>query len=79
MSDEKPVTLATAGKPGSRCPICRRPTQRETRPFCSPRCRDIDLSRWLGGVYAVPKVELDEGDEDLLEDLARAAEREEGP
>lgn len=36
------------------CPICAGPTARNMRPFCSKRCADIDLGRWLGGVYAVP-------------------------
>jgi uncharacterized protein len=37
-----------------RCPICGRPRVPEYRPFCSARCRDIDLGRWFGEVYAVP-------------------------
>lgn len=36
------------------CPICRKPSRADTAPFCSPRCADVDLGRWLGGVYAVP-------------------------
>lgn len=40
-------------KRGSRCPICRKPADAENRPFCSRRCADIDLSRWLGGGYAI--------------------------
>jgi hypothetical protein len=40
------------------CPICGKPLTRAYRPFCSPRCRDIDLGRWLRGVY---RVETDEG------------------
>jgi endogenous inhibitor of DNA gyrase (YacG/DUF329 family) len=35
------------------CPICRKPVRQEFRPFCSRRCADVDLHRWLGGVYAV--------------------------
>lgn len=46
------------------CPICGKPGQHEMRPFCSKRCADVDLSRWLGGVYAVPAQEPMEGDED---------------
>lgn len=38
----------------SRCPICARPSVKEYRPFCSRRCGDIDLGRWLGGHYAIP-------------------------
>jgi hypothetical protein len=30
------------------------------RPFCSKRCADVDLHRWLGGVYAIPAAEADE-------------------
>ena len=37
-----------------RCPICRKPAAGEFRPFCSRRCADIDLNRWLSGVYAIP-------------------------
>ena len=37
-----------------RCPICGKPAAEKLRPFCSRRCADIDLNRWLSGVYAVP-------------------------
>ncbi|MGY3530519.1 DNA gyrase inhibitor YacG [Bradyrhizobium embrapense] len=36
------------------CPICGKPAQQAFRPFCSPRCRDVDLNRWLTGRYVVP-------------------------
>ena len=36
------------------CPICGKPTSEATRPFCSPRCRDVDLNRWLKGTYVIP-------------------------
>jgi uncharacterized protein len=39
---------------GGRCPICKAPTDTAYRPFCSARCRDVDLARWLGGTYAIP-------------------------
>ncbi|MDJ0512594.1 MAG: DNA gyrase inhibitor YacG [Methyloceanibacter sp.] len=38
----------------SRCPICRKPTVKAHRPFCSKRCAEIDLGRWLKGGYVVP-------------------------
>ena len=44
------------------CPICRKPAAEPFRPFCSRRCADVDLNRWLSGVYAVPVKE--EEDED---------------
>ena len=37
-----------------RCPICGKPTAPDFRPFCSKRCADVDLGRWLRGDYAVP-------------------------
>nr|WP_246423571.1 DNA gyrase inhibitor YacG [Roseospira goensis] len=36
------------------CPVCGKPTAARYRPFCSRRCADVDLSRWLGGGYVVP-------------------------
>lgn len=36
------------------CPICRKATVAAYRPFCSRRCADIDLRRWLTEGYAVP-------------------------
>ena len=36
------------------CPICGKPQAQATRPFCSSRCRDVDLNRWLKGSYVIP-------------------------
>lgn len=35
------------------CPECGRPSVREAYPFCSPRCKSVDLNRWLSGAYAI--------------------------
>ena len=40
--------------PARPCPICGKAQTVSHRPFCSKRCADIDLGRWLKGVYAVP-------------------------
>ncbi len=48
------------------CPICRRPAVERYRPFCSKRCADIDLNRWLSGAYVLP------GNADAEEDGASA-------
>ncbi|ARJ69706.1 DNA gyrase inhibitor YacG [Paracoccus contaminans] len=37
-----------------RCPVCARPPDTKYRPFCSRRCADLDLARWLRGDYAIP-------------------------
>lgn len=55
----------TAGTPkqsGGRCPICSAPAAQHWRPFCSRRCTDLDLGRWLTGAYAIPS------DEDLSQE-----------
>ena len=57
MNDtERSATAAPA------CPICGKPRDETYKPFCSKRCADIDLNRWLSGVYAVPV--KDDEDED---------------
>ncbi|MGH1591671.1 DNA gyrase inhibitor YacG [Methylobacterium phyllosphaerae] len=44
------------------CPICRKPATPEFQPFCSQRCADVDLGRWLNERYAIPEdIESDEG------------------
>jgi endogenous inhibitor of DNA gyrase (YacG/DUF329 family) len=45
------------------CPICGRPAAETFRPFCSRRCADVDLNRWLSGVYAIQVSEDEEEDE----------------
>ncbi len=47
------------------CVICSKPQTAANSPFCSPRCADIDLGRWLSGSYAIPVVN-DDDDEDGL-------------
>jgi len=50
-------------KPATACPICGKPVAERYRPFCSRRCADVDLHRWLSGSYAVPVTEDEEEDE----------------
>jgi endogenous inhibitor of DNA gyrase (YacG/DUF329 family) len=45
------------------CPICGKLAIPASRPFCSPRCADVDLNRWLSGVYAV-RITQGEDDEE---------------
>jgi endogenous inhibitor of DNA gyrase (YacG/DUF329 family) len=46
-----------------KCPICGRPTEAPFRPFCSRRCADLDLQRWLSGRYVIPAVDDEREDE----------------
>ena len=50
---------ADAGKKSTlkRCPECGKQTVEIYKPFCSKRCADIDLHRWMKGQYAIPVVE----------------------
>ena len=52
-----------AAMPASaKCPICGKPVVQQNQPFCSKRCADVDLNRWLSGVYSVPVVEAEDED-----------------
>ena len=50
------------------CPICARPTDPDYRPFCSRRCADVDLGKWLTGSYAIPVTAEDDEDGETPED-----------
>jgi endogenous inhibitor of DNA gyrase (YacG/DUF329 family) len=50
---------AKAGK-AKPCPVCGKPATDASRPFCSERCRDVDLNRWLSDSYAIPGKEDDD-------------------
>ncbi|ACK49727.1 protein of unknown function DUF329 [Methylocella silvestris BL2] len=54
----------SAPQPRRPCPICGKPAVAAMRPFCSKRCADVDLHRWLGGVYAIPASETEEAAKD---------------
>jgi uncharacterized protein len=57
--------MASTNPPGTtaKCPVCDRTAVLQYRPFCSRRCADVDLSRWLRGGYAIPDAESEDGDE----------------
>ena len=46
------------------CPICGKPATEASKPFCSERCRDVDLNRWLSGSYAIAGRPDEDGDEE---------------
>jgi endogenous inhibitor of DNA gyrase (YacG/DUF329 family) len=52
-----------AVSPPRPCPICGKPVVPQHRPFCSARCAQIDLGRWLKGDYSIPTDEAPEGDD----------------
>lgn len=52
MADE-PIPLPPRRRGDRGCPICGRPADAAHRPFCSARCRQVDLARWFAGSYRV--------------------------
>ena len=53
------ASVKASAKP---CPICGKPATEASRPFCSERCRDVDLNRWLSGSYVIPAASNDDED-----------------
>lgn len=61
MAKAKVVPL----RPTRPCPICGKPSSQQYHPFCSARCADIDLNRWLSGRYVIPAESVeDEAEEE---------------
>lgn len=58
---KSPEIRMASGKSGAgKCPTCKAPTNATYKPFCSKRCADVDLHRWLAEGYAIPAVETDD-------------------
>ena len=53
----------------SQCPICGKPAAADYRPFCSRRCADVDLGRWLTEGYRIPAESEDEAEDAAENDL----------
>ena len=47
----------------AKCPTCGKPATAKAKPFCSKRCADIDLGRWLNEDYRVPTNEFSDDGE----------------
>ena len=78
MAQSKPGPLPTAPR-GARCPVCSAPSDPAARPFCSVRCADVDLSRWLRGAYAIPSQQDDDEDGDDAQAVPRPGTGENNP
>lgn len=59
MTAQKRPDPAAAARP---CPICGKPAAPAYKPFCSKRCADVDLQRWLSGAYVIPGEPEGEGE-----------------
>lgn len=52
-TDSQKAAKKAAAKAGAKCAICGKPVEPRYRPFCSQRCQQIDLGRWLGETYRI--------------------------
>lgn len=66
------MTAKTTRTP--KCTICNHPQQAKFRPFCSPRCADVDLHRWLTGGYRIPTDET-ASPEEMMEAMPTASDQ----
>jgi uncharacterized protein len=57
MNQDLPAALPSPPRP---CPNCGKPAVARHRPFCSARCADLDLGRWLNGDYRIATAEPEE-------------------
>ncbi|MEM1284476.1 MAG: DNA gyrase inhibitor YacG [Pseudomonadota bacterium] len=53
------------------CPICKEPARDPHTPFCSARCQQVDLNRWLSGSYVIGQAS--ESDEDSADDTTNGS------
>ena len=68
MQDPPPSSPAKSKT--RKCPQCGKPRVEAFRPFCSARCRDLDLGKWLNGSYSIPEKD-DEYDDQMPPEGAR--------
>lgn len=57
------------------CPICAKAAVQEYRPFCSKRCADIDLGRWMSGSYAIPGEPVDPSNLEAMDPAQRGDDK----
>jgi len=56
-------TMEHMSRKRGKCPICGKATVESYRPFCSKRCAEVDLARWLRGDYRIATDERPKGDD----------------
>ena len=53
------------------CPICGKEAEKRYRPFCSRRCADLDLAKWMSGSYAIPSEDPEDAEESARQSTDR--------
>ena len=64
MRSRAKVSMSASTPETRKCALCGKPQDQAYRPFCSKRCSDIDLGRWLKGGYSIPARPEDEAGND---------------
>ena len=65
MTDGSSTPPLRAVRIEAKCPVCGKPAVAALRPFCSKRCTNIDLGRWLKEGYRIPTHEGPSEDEEV--------------
>ena len=66
---DKPLHLKIVKKHSQKaaCPLCEQPAKAPHTPFCSRRCAQLDLGKWLTGDYTIPAHEaMEDSDVEML-------------
>ena len=68
MANKPPHLKIVKGHPQkATCPLCQQPAEALYRPFCSRRCAQLDLGKWLTGNYVIPAHEaMEDSDVEML-------------
>ena len=68
MANKPPHLKIVKGHPQkATCPLCHQSAEALYRPFCSRRCAQLDLGKWLTGGYAIPAHEaMEDSDVETL-------------
>ena len=68
MADKPPhLKIVKGHSQKAACPLCQQPAEVLYRPFCSRRCAELDLGKWLTGGYAIPAHEsMEDSDVETL-------------
>ena len=68
MADKPPhLKIVKGHSRKAACPLCQQPAEALYRPFCSRRCAQLDLGKWLTGSYTIPSYEaMEDSDVETL-------------
>ena len=76
MRDKPELKVIDGKKKTAPCPTCSKPSIRPYFPFCSARCAQVDLGKWLNGDYAIPAHEAEQ--DSNIEALLAEADKDPG-